>query len=38
MTPTICTVICGDDIVVLPETCDDGNKGGCTTDCQDKPS
>ena len=24
-TPSVCTVVCGDQIVIAPETCDDGN-------------
>ena len=31
--PSICSPICGDGIVVGIEKCDDGNKGGCLSDC-----
>src|SRR5262249_22511618 len=36
-TPTKCTSICGDGIVVRDEACDDGNttpKDGCSKDCK----
>jgi hypothetical protein len=33
MNASICISSCGDGLLISPETCDDGDKGGCLKGC-----
>ena len=32
--PSVCTPICGDGKNMIGEVCDDGDNGGCASDCK----
>jgi len=31
--PSVCAPVCGDGLLISPESCDDGGIGGCNSTC-----